>query len=92
MADEFGTEASSVLAVIGPSISLESFQVWLEVVDRFMDVGIPSSVVVDMGPREAGSMVGGLHIDLWEANRWLLVSAGVHPARIVIGAGMGTLL
>ena len=89
MAEEFGTEASSILAVIGPSISLESFQVGQEVVDRFMDAGFPSSVVVDMGPREAGSMAGGLHVDLWEANLWLLETAGVLPENILV-AGMDT--
>ena len=42
-----------------------------------------------MGPREAGSMAGGLHIDLWEANRWLLETAGVLPENILV-VGMDT--
>lgn len=109
MGEEFGCRASSLLAVIGPSISLESFQVGEEVAARFLAAGFPSSVVVDDGPISAPcftsgsslsssmlgptaphkSMAGGLHIDLWAANRWLLESAGVLSSNILV-AGIDT--
>ena len=34
-------------------------------------------------------MSGGHHIDLWEANRWLLLEAGVRPENILL-AGIDT--
>ena len=103
MASEFGTSPSSLLAVIGPSIAPASFQVGQEVADRFLEAGFPPSVVMDKGPRGAAPvplapataapdvtpMRGGLHIDLWDANRWLLLEAGLAPEHILV-AGIDT--
>lgn len=103
MASEFGTSPSSLLAVIGPSIAPVSFQVGQEVADRFLEAGFPASVIMDMGPRCAASaplapataapaltpMQGGLHVDLWAANRWLLEEAGLAQERILV-AGIDT--
>ena len=89
----YGTNASDLKAVIGPGIGPDSFQVGQEVVDAFAGAGFPMrQILQDCGPKNPTAdnpMAGGLHIDLWKANRWLLEQAGVQPANIQI-AGICT--
>lgn len=76
MARLYGTRPEDLKAVIGPGIGPDSFQVGQEVADSFLDAGFPACLIADCGPKGAG-MAGGLHIDLWRANAWLLEEAGV---------------
>ena len=52
-----------------------------EVVDAFSEAGFPmGQIFKDCGPKaptEDNPMNGGLHIDLWRANEWLLEEVGV---------------
>jgi len=68
-------------AIIGPGISLEWFEVGDEVYDAFKAEGFPMERIAKRFPAKAlpqrGSGEGGWHIDLWEANRWLLEELGV---------------
>lgn len=93
MHDRFGTEAADIKAVIGPGIGPDSFQVGQEVADAFADAGFPmAEILSDCGPKAPTAfnpMAGGLHIDLWQANRWLLEQAGVKPENIQV-AGICT--
>ena len=90
MTDRFGTRPDDLLAVIGPSIGPDSFQVGKEVADQFAASGFPmDSILSDRGERVEGTMAGGLHIDLWEANRWILLQAGVRTENIQV-AGICT--
>lgn len=86
MQRKYGTNAEDMKAVIGPGIGPESFQVGQEVVDTFVAAGFPmAQILQDYGPKvptEDNPMNGGLHIDLWKANRWLLEQAGVKTANI----------
>jgi hypothetical protein len=83
MRDIWQTDARDLVAVIGPSISRQSFQVGQEVADAFARQGFPmQAILTDEGPRQECTMHGGLHIDLWEACRWLLVRAGMDEGRI----------
>ena len=88
MHDRYGTVAADLLAVIGPGIGPESFQVGQEVADAFADAGFPmEQILKDFGPKaptEDNPMAGGLHIDLWRANRWLLEESGVASANIQV--------
>jgi YfiH family protein len=88
MHERYGTEASDLKAVIGPGIGPESFQVGQEVVDAFSDSGFPmAEILADCGPKAPTAdnpMAGGLHIDLWKANCWLLEQAGVKPENIQV--------
>ena len=81
MHERYGTEAAQLKAVIGPGIGPESFQVGQEVVDAFSEAGFPmGQILKDCGPKaptEDNPMNGGLHIDLWRANEWLLEEVGV---------------
>lgn len=86
----YGTDAHKVRAVIGPCIGPESFQVGSEVAEKFAAAGFPMDVILaDCGERVPGTMKGGLHIDLWKANRWILEQAGVERDSILL-AGVDT--
>ena len=88
MYERYGTNASDLKAVIGPGIGPESFQVGQEVVDAFAEAGFPmDQILKDCGPKvptEDNPMNGGLHIDLWRANEWLLKFCGVLEGNIQI--------
>ncbi|MBO7119997.1 MAG: peptidoglycan editing factor PgeF [Bacteroidaceae bacterium] len=64
-------EPTDIHAIIGPGISLEWFEVGDEVYDAFQQEGFPMERIA----RRSSS--GRWHIDLWEANRWLLEEMGV---------------
>ena len=94
MSGEFGTRPADILAVIGPGIGPDSFQVGPEVARAFLDAGFPEAglsgiyssdrpIISDRGPRIPGTMQGGLHIDLWEAVRLTLFRAGVPDSHIL---------
>lgn len=100
MSSEFGTRPADILAVIGPGIGPDSFQVGPEVARAFLDAGFPEAglsgiyssdrpIISDRGPRIPGTMQGGLHIDLWEAVRLTLIRAGV-PDSHILTAGIDT--
>ncbi len=83
MTHRFGSSASELLAVIGPGIQKHNFQVGEEVVERFREAGFPVENIARWeGERVEGTLRGGWHIDLIEANRWILLQAGVPAANI----------
>ena len=86
MGSLYGTRAQDLRAVIGPGIGPDSFQVGQEVAREFAAAGFPMQLILkDCGPKfptPDDPMQGGLHIDLWQANRWLLEQAGVRPDSI----------
>lgn len=70
-------EPTDLHAIIGPGISLEWFEVGDEVYEAFKTAGFPMErIAASPKPSPEGK---GLkwHIDLWEANRWLLEQLGV---------------
>ena len=90
MQQRFQTCAEDLQAVIGPAIGPDSFQVGEEVVAQFRNAGFPMEEIwSERGPGDGSPMSGGHHIDLWEANRWLLLEAGVRPENILL-AGIDT--
>ena len=88
MYQRYGTNPAELKAVIGPGIGLESFQVGQEVVDAFASAVFPmEQILKDCGPKVSTSdnpMAGGLHIDLWKANQWLLEEVGVQASNIQV--------
>lgn len=67
-------------AIIGPGISLEWFEVGDEVYESFRSAGFPMNIIARRFPAEAGGE--RWHIDLWQANKWLLEEAGVEDIYI----------
>lgn len=68
MACTYGTQGKDVIACIGPSISLEAFEVGDEVYDCFERNGFEMQRIA--------SRRNKWHIDLWEANRMQLLDLG----------------
>lgn len=85
MSIEYGTNASDVVAVIGPGICADCFQVGEEVATEFRNAGFDMEKIWSFrGPRTEGSIAGGHHIDLVEACRLTLIACGVAPKNIRI--------
>lgn len=80
----FGCKSADLVAVIGPSISQEYFEVGEEVVYHFIDAGF---CISDIGQRNKST--DKWHIDLWKSNQVLLENAGLSPHNIDI-SGMCT--
>ena len=67
-------------AIIGPGISLEQFEVGDEVYEAFREAGFPMERIARRFPSQSLPLKGGggaWHIDLWDANRWLLEQEGL---------------
>ena len=88
----FGSVPSEIVAMIGPGIGPESFQVGEDVIVEFENAGFNmDDILFDMGPAvekralpvgteiafEVSPMRGGPHIDLWKANKAMLEESGV---------------
>ena len=69
MAEQCGTRGHDVRAVIGPGISLESFEVGDEVYEAFRQASFPMEQIARRYEK--------WHIDLWQANRLQLEACGV---------------
>jgi YfiH family protein len=83
MKTQFQTRPHELLAVIGPSIGPDSFQVGEDVAMQFKDAGFPMSAVWSFqGPGDGSPMSGGHHIDLWKANQWILQENGLREENI----------
>ncbi len=76
-----GADPTRTVAVIGPGIGLESFEVGEEVVEAFLDAGFPPCILSRAWPKP--------HIDLQGACAWQLEQAGV-PLRNIRSAGIDT--
>ena len=81
MKSEYRTEGKDVIACIGPSISLESFEVGDEVHAAFAEAGFDMNRIARRYEK--------WHLDLWEANRLQLLAYGVLPEHIEV-AGICT--
>ena len=82
MNQKFGTQGEDVIACIGPSISLASFEVGDEVYEAFKESGFDMSLI-SVKKRKTGKY----HFVLWEANRIELLNGGV-PAEQIEVAGI----
>ncbi len=77
----FGTAPQHLKAVIGPGISLDSFEVGDEVYDAFDRCGLDMQRIARKYPTNDG-FSQKWHIDLWECNRLQLAESGVPSAQI----------
>lgn len=64
-------------AVIGPGISLKNFEVGDEVYEAFRAAGFPMERIAASPKSSPKEKDLKWHIDLWEANKWLLEEMGV---------------
>ena len=76
---QYGSRPEDVCVAIGPGISLEAFEVGVEVHEAFLEAGFPMDKVARWYRPSAR-----WHIDLWAANYWLLRQAGVMREHIEV--------
>ena len=76
MVERYGTDCADVKAVVGPGISLDSFEVGDEVYHAFESAGFEMNRIAKKYTK--------WHIDLWETNKLQLTHCGVHAENIEI--------
>ena len=79
MADAFGSRPQDVLCAIGPSICQSCYEVSADVAEQFQ-AAFPGSGAALLYP----TTVGKYQLNLWEANRRVLLDAGVLPEHLQI--------
>lgn len=84
MKAHYGTDPKTCKAIIGPSISVEAFEVGEEVAEAFREAHFLESIIQAAKKPQAKP-----HIDLWAANTYLLEQAGLPLQNIQI-AGICT--
>lgn len=77
MADTFGTKAEDIIAVMGPGISMEGFEIGDEVYKEFQDAGFDMEQISEWKPKSHK-----YHINLWIANRMEICGFGVPASQI----------
>lgn len=85
----YSTQPENLHAIIGPGISVDSFEVGEEVYEQFAKAGFSMDTLARKYPGMRDKSETRWHIDLWKCNRQQLTSKGVNPANITI-AGIDT--
>ena len=76
---QMGSKAEDLHAIIGPGISEESFEVGNEVYEQFLQADFPMQRLARKYPSYDGER---WHINLKNANRWLLEQNGVRHIQV----------
>lgn len=82
MTDSYGCRPEEIKAIIGPGISLDSFEVGNEVYNTFNESCFPMEKIAKLYPTAGGG--SKWHIDLWEANRLQLIASGIPEENISV--------
>lgn len=82
LTETFDVDPENLLITIGPSISGKVYEVGAELIDNFQEAGFDTTSLFEQRNN-------AIYLDLWEANRQLLLQAGVLPENIEI-AGICT--
>lgn len=82
MVATYGCNPQGMVAVIGPGISLEAFEVGNEVYNTFNESCFPMEKIAKLYPTAGGG--SKWHIDLWEANRLQLIASGIPEENISV--------
>lgn len=78
MTEEYQSDPSDIIAVIGPSIGKKCYEVSKDVAEEFMSAYMDSSKILDKKSEEK------YQLDLWNANRYALLEAGLKENHITI--------
>lgn len=82
MTGVMGCQPGDILAMIGPSISPEAFEVGPEVAQAFREAGREDCVVRQIWGQRGLQTLSKPHIDLWQSNVMDLLEAGVELEHI----------
>lgn len=77
MQKHFQSRPEDLVTAIGPSICVDCYEISEEVAEQFR-CGFPGNVL------KKGKMPGKYQLDLWEANRSILLKAGVLPEHLAV--------
>ena len=79
MISEFGCDPKDIICAVGPSICEKCYEIGEDVAEQFRETfaGDVRGIL-----RETGG--GKYHLDLWEANRRILIEAGVLPDHVTV--------
>lgn len=80
MQEIFGSKPQELLAAIGPSICQECYEIGEEVAENFRESFLGEWQYLLKDGKEAGKY----QLDLWEANRRILLNAGVLPEHLAV--------
>lgn len=86
--EAMGSDGGDLSAIIGPGISQASFEVGDEVYERFRASGFPMERIARRWEPTPEKPEPRWHIDLWDANRWILEQSGVRDIHV---AGVDTM-
>lgn len=68
--NNYQSNPADIRVAIGPSISVQAYQVGEELFDEFSEAGFPVQDIFEQRD-------GALFLDLWNANKWQLIQQGV---------------
>lgn len=85
----YHSRPEALQAVIGPGISLDSFEVGDEVYEQFAEAGYPMEQIAKRYPGRGEQQVLKWHVDLWRCCQLQLVSTGI-PAQQIQTVGICT--
>ena len=77
MCEDMGCRMSDVLAMVGPSISPEAFEVGEEVAQAFVNAGREDCVQRALWGTDGKRLLAKPHIDLWQSNVMDMLEAGL---------------
>ena len=80
MRAEYGSDPKDIIAVIGPSICRDCYEVGEELLDMFREEFSEEQCQTFFSPGKPGKY----QLDLWEANRLILEEAGLMPEHITV--------
>ena len=80
MKEAFGTRPENVRAAIGPSICQDCYEVSMDVAQQFEEMFSDASEKV----LKPGKAPGKYQLDLWNANKIILLNAGILPEHLEI--------
>ena len=80
MKEAFGTRPENVRAAIGPSICQDCYEVSMDVAQQFEEMFSDASEKV----LKPGKAPGKYQLDLWKANKIILLNAGILPEHLEI--------
>ena len=83
MKASYGTEASEVVAIIGPGISLRNFEVGQEVYDAFANADFDMAMIARRYPCKTDPRKEKWHIDLPLCNKSQLMRTGIKEQNIL---------
>ena len=83
MKQEYGTVPEDLICCVGPSICSDCYEVGEDVADNFRDAFSKEDCEHIVFPSKSG-VIGKRQLDLWEANRRILMEAGVPSKNISV--------